>query len=247
MKARNRTCKKHNVKKVFIGGGTRGLHLCRLCIEEGSKASDEQREKNKLERYKSYLEKSNIPLRFKEQPEFKKPTVKHQEIFRNAMDIFYLKGVTGMVFIGGLQRGKTLLACLIGKRFMQRCAEKNIGDNTTDYHVSVPCLYTTLLDMTLEIGGSIKLRNKTIGVLNKFAAPELLIVDEVGLQYGNDSEYLFTTNIIDKRYGAQKPTILIGNLVTKEVKKTIGDKAYRKIIEKGRVLPFDCEEYKTSD
>lgn len=244
--AQNRICEKHHIKKTlypFGVSGTRGLYLCELCIEESTKSEKGREEKDKSDKYQFYLDKSNIPLRYKEQEVFEKPTQQHYEIYDKAMDLLHVKGVTGMVFTGGLERGKTLLACIIGKRFMERSVDKNNIGDATHYYEHTPCLYTTILDMALEIKDSMNFKNKTTSVIIKFTKPDILIVDELGLQYGNDTEYLFITSIIDKRYGARKPTILIGNLTTEEVKETIGDKAYRRIIEKGRVLPFNCKPY----
>lgn len=49
-------------------------------------------------------------------------------------------------------------------------------------------------------------------VMNIFIAPDLLIVDEVGVQSGSDNEHQILFEILNARYEACKPTILLTNL-----------------------------------
>lgn len=48
--------------------------------------------------------------------------------------------------------------------------------------------------------------------LRDLVDPDLLILDEVGVQFGSDTEKLILFEIINGRYEASRPTIVISNL-----------------------------------
>lgn len=68
-------------------------------------------------------------------------------------------------------------------------------------------------------------------LLREFTRPDLLIIDEVGLQRGTVDEMLWLTRIIDKRLYALKPMGFITNLDHKALRKSMGERAYDRLRE----------------
>lgn len=78
--------------------------------------------------------------------------------------------------------------------------------------------------------------------LARFFEPDLLVLDEVGLQRGSDNEYLVLYEIINGRYERVKPTILISNLDEAAMTQFVGDRVMDRMREGGGVvLAFDWE------
>ena len=82
-------------------------------------------------------------------------------------------------------------------------------------------------------------------VLNKFGREiDLLMIDEVGVQYGTDSEQTILFEILDRRYAEMRPTILLTNQGKEGLRKYVGDRVYDRLIETGRMVVFDWESYR---
>lgn len=82
-------------------------------------------------------------------------------------------------------------------------------------------------------------------VLNKFGREiDLLMIDEVGVQYGTDSEQTILFEILDRRYAEMRPTILLTNQGKEGLRKYVGDRVYDRLIETSRMVVFDWESYR---
>jgi DNA replication protein DnaC len=66
----------------------------------------------------------------------------------------------------------------------------------------------------------------------------LLVVDEVGVQFGSPTEYTIFTEIINQRYNALHPTILIGNLMLTELAAALGERVVDRFRDGGHTLAF---------
>ncbi|QBF27473.1 ATP-binding protein [Pseudomonas tructae] len=62
---------------------------------------------------------------------------------------------------------------------------------------------------------------------------DLLVIDEVGCQKGSDYELGLLHAIIDRRYQAVLPTVLISNLARENLKSYIGDRALDRLRQNG--------------
>jgi DNA replication protein DnaC len=78
-------------------------------------------------------------------------------------------------------------------------------------------------------------------VLGFYCGLDLLIIDEVGMQNGTDSERLIVSEIINTRYEQMKPTVLISNFTAKQLEDFMGYRAMDRILESAAVLAFDWE------
>jgi DNA replication protein DnaC len=82
-------------------------------------------------------------------------------------------------------------------------------------------------------------------VLADFARPDLLILDEVGVQHGSDTERMILFEVINARYEQCKPTILITNLSLAGLREYLDPRAEDRLREGGgRVIVFDWESHR---
>lgn len=81
--------------------------------------------------------------------------------------------------------------------------------------------------------------------IRSFIEPDLLILDEVGVQFGSEAEMLMVFEIINGRYEAIKPTILISNLPITELKNFIGERVMDRLREGGgKYIAFDWDSFR---
>ena len=81
--------------------------------------------------------------------------------------------------------------------------------------------------------------------IRSFISPDLLILDEVGVQFGSESEMLFLFEIINGRYEAVKPTVIISNLPIGELKNFIGERVMDRLREGGgKYIAFDWDSFR---
>ena len=74
---------------------------------------------------------------------------------------------------------------------------------------------------------------------------ELLVLDEIGVQFGSDAEKLIMFDIINERYEAMRPTILISNLALSGLSEFVGDRIVDRMKENGgKLMVFDWESHR---
>jgi DNA replication protein DnaC len=132
-----------------------------------------------------------------------------------------------LVLSGKPGTGKSHLAIAIGQQVMQRGT----------------VLYTSAIDAVRMIRDTWRrdAERSESQVLRMLAAIDLLILDEVGVQYGTDAEQITLFDIIDKRYRDLMPTILLTNLGTADMKAFLGERSFDRLREGGVWLKFDWE------
>jgi len=82
-------------------------------------------------------------------------------------------------------------------------------------------------------------------VMRLYVEPDLLIVDEIGVQFGSDFEKNLMFDILNTRYERRLPTLLLSNLTAKEVKTFLGDRVYDRLREdNGQCVSFDWQSHR---
>ena len=82
-------------------------------------------------------------------------------------------------------------------------------------------------------------------VLDIFINAELLIIDEVGVQFNSDTEKMFIFDIINGRYDECLPTVIISNLDIAGVKDVMGERCIDRLREDGgKVVAFNWESHR---
>lgn len=83
-------------------------------------------------------------------------------------------------------------------------------------------------------------------VIRIYTDPELLIIDEVGVQFGSEAEKLILFEIINTRYERMMPTILISNLPKDELSAFIGERVIDRMNDGGGcTLAFTWDSYRS--
>lgn len=82
-------------------------------------------------------------------------------------------------------------------------------------------------------------------VIDFFVKPDLLIIDEIGVQFGTEFEKNFIFDVLNERYEKRKSTLLLSNLTGGEVKAFLGERVYDRLREDGgKCIPFDWTSHR---
>ena len=81
-------------------------------------------------------------------------------------------------------------------------------------------------------------------VLQMLGDVSLLVLDEVGVQYGTDGEQTILFDILDRRYRDMQPTIILTNQDVKGLQEYIGERTFDRLREVSRLVTFDWESYR---
>lgn len=204
-------------------------HKARVAAEDAvRRAADAQKH---LE-YK--LNKTGIPLRYrtKDFASFIADTDAKEKARAIAMEFAqnfddHAKKGTVAVFSGLPGTGKSHLAIAIAQAVMP---------NHT-------VLYISAIDAVRMVRDTWRKDSKhtELQVLDMLTDLHLLVLDEVGVQYGTDAEQITLFDIIDKRYRDMMPTILLTNQNRKGMKEFLGDRSFDRLREGGIWVTFDWE------
>ena len=232
-----RPCEKHGtfeVKYLHIGSNRFWVFPnCTKCVEEENAAKKEMDEakakelkaKNKKRHYEDVrlgagISKRNLHKNFDDyicsnegQEKAKSDCIRYVNEFPSDKS---------MIMVGGVGTGKTLLASAM----VDALVDKN------------KCEIIKVIDVVRELKASWSKESKATeeGIIKSFVDLDLLILDEVGSQFGSDTEKLFIFDIIDGRYQEMKQTVLISNLDIDGIKGAIGERCVDRLREGGGMM-----------
>lgn len=239
-------CSKHGtqkVKQIFVVN--RWLEkLCPMCEAEKKKANDEMARQEKLREKESrsieLLRQSLIPKRFEtktlegfiaDTPDKQKKKDYCLEYVSNFEEMRNL-GV-GIVMCGKAGTGKTHLATAICSYVIRHYQSSAVFMSVIRAVRSVKETYARDAQKSEQ------------EAINWFSEPEVLVLDEVGVQFGTEAERIILFEIINKRYEDMLPTILISNLEPGELGCYIGERCMDRMKDNGgAVLAFNWESYR---
>ena len=133
----------------------------------------------------------------------------------------------GAIFLGNVGTGKTHLAVSIGKQVMRK-------HGASVLFVSVQRAIRSIKD-TWARGSSVT-EAQAVALLT---FPDLLILDEVGVQHGSEYERQVLFDVLNERYETRKPTLFLSNKTLDEFKAVMGERVMDRLREDGApVVPF---------
>lgn len=140
-----------------------------------------------------------------------------------------------LIFTGRFGTGKTHLACAIGLGFIK------LG-RTVHYATAFDVVRTWRASWAPDATRS------EADVLRAFVDVDLLILEEIGRQKNSEAERGHLFEIIDGRYGHNKPTLVTSNYAAqgglKSIEGFLGQAAYDRLWRNGcEVVRFDWESY----
>lgn len=201
-------------------------------VKEAQKVIDEANERQI--RMESKINRAGVPIRFRKktfgsyvagtpgQDHALAVATEFAENFDN-----HLANGTVIVFSGMPGTGKSHLAIAAAIEIMK--------------HRSA--LYISAIDAVRMIRDTWKRDSEKTEtqVLDELSSVDLLILDEVGVQYGTEAEQVSLFDIIDKRYRDQMPMILLTNQNKFGLKSFLGDRSFDRLREGGIWVTFDWE------
>jgi DNA replication protein DnaC len=227
--------------RFTIGRGREVWAPCPGCAAEKAEAEREAAEHARMERDRARLEemlgRAAIPVRFigRTFDTYRADTPGQVAALTAARDYaenFERHAHSGesLLMLGKAGTGKSHLAIAILQAIMP-----------------VHCgLYTTaadLIDMVRETWRRDSERSQG-RVLHLLSSVPLLVIDEVGVQYGTESEQNTLFQIIDRRYRERRPLIMMANLQPAEMQQLLGDRVFDRLRESAKTLTFNWDSYR---
>lgn len=216
---------------------------CPQCAADRQAAEQrESEEKAAIERHRAWqkrLGESGIPERFHTRT--LESYNARSEGQKRALDFatsyaaeFSRSGISGRsaIFCGKPGTGKTHLAAGIGLKVMA-------GNGLV--------LFTTVQRMVRRVKDAWRkdATESESDVIRLLVEPDLLILDEIGVQFGTEFEKNLMFDILNERYEKRRPTLLLSNLMPADVKLFLGERVYDRLREDGGVcVPFDWESHR---
>lgn len=217
---------------------------CPSCAAEAKAAEDERRAaREKAEdarRWQKRLGHSCIPDRFRAKTlenyaaenGGQRRALKFARAFADNFDADALASGRGALFVGKPGTGKTHLACGIALQIMR---------------VGRTVLFSTVMRAIRRIKdtwarGSSESETEAIAALTD---PDLLILDEIGLQFGSETEQRILFDVMNCRYERRLPTLFLSNLDVDGVRAFLGERVFDRAREDGcEVVVFDWESHR---
>lgn len=225
----------------LFDGGREHWTRCQACADTW-KARHEERAaalqaENEAAQHEERLARAGIPMRFRSrslasfvadtEPKRHALTVVTQ--FAESFHARYNEGAN-LIFSGSPGTGKSHLALGIAQAILPRWNS----------------IYVTARELVMRLRSTWRDDSPVseIELQRTFTRTHLLIIDEVGVQFGTEAERTQLFGIIDERYREQKPSILLSNLDIEAFKGFIGQRAYDRLRECGQWIAFDWESYR---
>jgi len=242
-----RTCATHGPYKIKLfalsGGAQYGSKSCPACDKEREDRAQklteqrlaDQAEAQRMRRH----EQSRIPARFKSR-RFDNYVVENDgqakalKVCRMYADswVKVSKSGTGLIFSGKAGAGKTHLACSIAYSVIEQGGRAQ---------------FATVAEVMRQIKSAFAKDSTTTEQeqIDYFSGLQLLILDEVGMDYGTDFNKALIFEILNNRYENVLPTILLTNLDTEALKDYLGERLVDRMREGGgRMVSFTWDSYR---
>ena len=150
----------------------------------------------------------------------------------DALDCLIDGGMVALIGIRG--NGKTLAACHMARYFAWHCPGE--------------IKYTHVADMFAQIrSASIAQERSEDLVVSDWASYGLLVIDELQERRESDWEQTTLTWLLDKRYGAQRSTLMISNLKPSEFVKSVGESVVDRMRETGVIVECDWPSFRGAE
>lgn len=230
--SKNETCPDHGIfeSKHFLG---KFWSKCPACGEAEKMARDEIEKTEQRRKEQKKISDSEIPERFRDRTLQSYIAKNHgqEKALEFATDYAQnfeavMKSGRSAIFCGKPGTGKTHLAVGIGLSIIDR---HSVG-------------FITVQRMVRRVKDAWRKDSELSEseVINMLVWPSLLIIDEIGVQFGTEFEKNLMFDILNERYEKRRPTILISNLPAAEVKAFLGERVYDRLREDGgQCVPFD--------
>lgn len=244
------TCEKHGAMQVEVYQlfGKFSAPYCQACADEREAEKKRQEEaaatrratEAKAKRLEQRLAASGIPERFKGKGfhDYETPTPGAAAILAKLKDYAekfpeYKATGTCAMLCGELGTGKTHLACGLVEYVIRE-------HDMAAIFVKVAHAIRRMKS-TYNKGASETERQ----VIDAYRAPDLLVFDEIGVQFGTEAEKFILFEIVNERYEAMKPTVFLSNLAIEGLTEYAGGRVIDRMREnRGKLFIFDWNSHR---
>lgn len=235
------TCDRHGTytSRNYLGNV---WSRCPTCAGEEARATEEREKAERAERrvraWREALGHSQIPERFRDRTldsyiakgEGQKRALAFAQEYAASFE--KARGRSA-IFVGTPGTGKTHLAIGIALEIMRD-------------HRHTALFYTVMraIRRVKETWNrnSKETESQAIGALTY---PSLLILDEIGVQHGSETEKTILFDVLNERYEQRRPSILLSNLPLDEVRQYLGDRVFDRLREGGgEAVVFDWASHR---
>lgn len=221
---------------------------CMKCYDEGKEDRDEAYRLEMIDRQKAWqaerqarelaakIGRACIPERFKDRTlqsyiaenEGQKKALVFADQFLDG----YKQGKRGQsaIFTGERGTGKTHIAVGIANAMI-------VDHNATAVYSTVQRLIRAVRETWRR-----ESEHSESEVIAIYATPDLLILDEVGIQAGSENEKNILFDVLNERYETKRSTIMLTNLSVDECREFLGERVFDRMREDGgRFVAFNWE------
>lgn len=151
--------------------------------------------------------------------------------FANHFSQFKRTGA-GLIMTGRPGTGKTHLACAI--------ANQLVGAGSSVLFITVSKMIRKIRETYRRDSAHTEQQ-----IIDSLRDVDLLIIDEVGIQRGTESEEHLLFEVLNERNAVFGPTIILSNLTVEEIKAYVGERALDRLREGGgKLVVFDWDSYR---
>lgn len=244
MKTEKRKCEKHG---EYIAECVEYAHFsrwswCPECQKEHDAAAKLEREENEKMQKKfmiaENMNRSGIPKKYSSAQlsclesvsgNKNEKAIQYASRYIAAFENIRDEGVS-MIFFGSPGTGKTHIACAVAIEIIKQ---------------GFSAKYITAFDLLNEISDCFRTRESVNDAIKNYLHSDLLVIDEIGIQYGKDHDSIWLYKIINSRYVNNRPTIIISNLSQEDLETFLGAPTYDRLQEgKGAAIPFYWESHR---
>ena len=144
-----------------------------------------------------------------------------------------------IIIVGGVGTGKTHLAYAVVNALAEKKASYN-GEYR--YYSEDKVIYCPIKSIIDEIKNAWN-RKEAPDIVDLYKVP-LLIIDEIGVQYGSDSERTELYTVFNRRYEDELPIIAISNNKLSELQRILGQRIYDRLTGGAKIFELNGRSYR---
>ena len=241
--ARPASCEKHGAfesRKLFGAIWSKGSTCAEEAQAEERKRAAELLDENSRRAWEQKIGRAGIPERFRDRDlasyiaktDGQQRALKFAQSYAEGFDKVAKSGQSAL-FIGKPGTGKTHLAIGIALHVMRE-HKRN-------------ALFLTVMRAIRGIKETWRKGSETseAEAIEDLVFPDLLILDEVGVQFGSEAEKLLLFDVLNERYERRRPTLMLSNLTAPEVASYLGERVMDRLREDGgQAVVFDWSSHR---
>lgn len=233
------TCAEHGefeAKNIFGRVWSKCPQCSAIRAAEYARLEAEADRQHKEERARKLLGRAAIPQRFigrtfdsfEADTDAKRAALTTLRDYSESFDSYASKG-KGLILSGKPGTGKSHLAAAV-----------------LQAHIGRDVLYATCLDLIRMVRETWRKDSEQSErqVLSYLGSLDLLVIDEMGVQYGTEGEQTILFDVLDARYRDMQPTILLTNQGVEGLRGYLGDRTFDRLRETCRIVAFEWESYR---